>query len=56
MKVGPSSNDDNLGIARVAQVGCQLPLPWSVPAHIEEYLDDNEYDDNSERERERGQE
>lgn len=47
MKEGPSSNDDNLGIARVAQVRCQLPLSRPVPAHVKEYLDDDEYYDNS---------
>lgn len=47
MKVGPSSNDDDLGIAWVAQVCCQLPLSWPVPAHVKEYLDDDEYYDNS---------
>lgn len=47
MKVGPSSNNNYLGIAWVAQVCCQLPLSWSIPAHIEKYLDDDEYDDNS---------
>lgn len=55
MKVGPSSNNDYLSIARVAQVRCQLPLSWSVPAHIEEYLDDDEYDNNSVKERGRGE-
>lgn len=47
MKVGPSSNNDDLGIAWVAQVCCQLPLPRPVPAHVKEYLDDDEYYDNS---------
>ncbi len=47
MEVGPSSNNDYLSIAWVAQVRCQLPLSRSVPADVEEYLDDDEYDDNS---------
>lgn len=46
MKVGPSSNNDYLSIAWVAQVCCQLPLSWSVPAHIEEYLNNDEYNNN----------
>ncbi len=55
MKVGPSSNNDYLSVAWVAQVCCQLPLSWSVPAHIEEYLDDDEYDNNSVKGREEGE-
>lgn len=47
MEVGPPTDDDYLGIAWIAQVCCQLPLSWPVPAHVEEYLDDDEYDDNS---------
>lgn len=50
MKVGSSTDDDYLSIAWVAQVCCQLPLSRSVPAHIEEYLDDDEYDDDSVKE------
>ena len=47
MKVGPSSNNDYLSIAWVAEVSCQLPLSGPVPAHIEEYFDDDEYNNNS---------
>lgn len=47
MKVGPSSDNDYLSIPCIAQVRCQLPLSWSVPAHIEEDLDDDEYYNNS---------
>lgn len=47
MEVGPSSNNDYLSIAWVAQVCCQLPLSRPVPAHIEKYLYDDEYNDNS---------
>lgn len=47
MQVGPPSDDDNLGIAWIAQVCRQLPLSRPVPAHVEEYLDDDEDDDNS---------
>ena len=54
MEVRSSSNYDYLSIAWVAQVGRQLPLSGSVPAHIEEYLDDDEYDDNSVEERRLG--
>lgn len=50
MKVGPSSNNDYLCIACVAQVCCQLPLPRPVPAHIEEYFYDDEYDNDSVKE------
>lgn len=51
MEVGPPTDDDYLGIAWIAQVCRQLPLSRPVPAHVEEYLDDDEYDDNSENER-----
>lgn len=51
MQVGPSSNDDYLSIAWVAQVCCQLPLSWSIPAHVEEYLDNDKYDNNSAKKR-----
>lgn len=47
MEVGPSTDDDYLSIAWVAQVSCQLPLPRPVPAYIEEYLDYDEYYDHS---------
>lgn len=47
MKVGPSSDYNYLSIAWVAQVCCQLSLSGPVPAYVEEYLDDDEYDDNS---------
>lgn len=47
MKVSPSSDDDYLCIAGVAQICCQLPLSWPVPAHIEEDLYDDEYYNNS---------
>lgn len=49
MEVGSSSNDDYLGIPGVAQVRRQLSLSGSVPAHIEEYLDDDEHYDHSEK-------
>lgn len=49
MEVGPPSNNDDLGVAWVAQVRRQLPLPRSVPAHVEENLDDDEYDNHSEK-------
>lgn len=51
MEVGPPSDDDYLGIARIAQVRCQLPLSRPVPAHVEEYLDDDEDYDNSDEEK-----
>lgn len=54
MQVGPPSDDDNLGIAWIAQVCRQLPLSRPVPAHVEEYLDDDEDDDNSGDRGERG--
>lgn len=47
MEVGSSSNNHDLSVAGVAQVRCQLPLSGPVPAHVEEYLDDDEYDDDS---------
>lgn len=50
MKVGPSSNNDYLSIPWVAQICCQLPLSGSVPAHVEEYLDNDEYYNNSGKE------
>lgn len=50
MQVGPPTHDHYLGIAWIAQVGSQLPLSGPVPAHVKEYLDDDEYDDNSEEE------
>lgn len=51
MEVGPPTHDDYLGIAWIAQVCRQLPLSGAVPAHVEEDLDDDEYDDNSDEEK-----
>lgn len=51
MEVCPSTNNDYLGIARVAQICCQLPLSWPVPAHVEEDLDNDKYYDDSVKER-----
>lgn len=50
MKVGPPPDNHDLGVAGVAQVRRQLPLPGPVPADVEEDLDDDEDDDHSERE------
>lgn len=48
VQVGPASDDDDLRIAGVAEVGRQLPLPRSVPADVEEDLyDDENYDDST---------
>lgn len=46
MEVGPSSDDDYLSVAWVVQVRRQLPLSRSIPAHVEAYLDNDEYNDN----------
>ena len=54
MEVGPSSDDDYLSVAWVVQVRCQLPLSRSIPAHVEAYLDNDEYNDNSGDERGEG--
>ena len=51
MQVGPPSHDNYLRITRVVEVRGQLSLTRAVPAHIEEDLDDDEYDDHSGRER-----
>lgn len=47
MQVSSSSDNHYLCIARVAQVRSQLPLSGPVPAHVEEYLYDDEDDHNS---------
>lgn len=54
MEVSPASHNHNLGIAGVAQVGCQLPLPGPIPTDVEEDLDDDEYYDNSRNKQAKG--
>lgn len=46
MEVGPSSHNHNLSITWCSQVSCQLSLCGSVPAHIEQDLNNDEYNYN----------